>query len=130
MLRTSLRAYRIHDEALVQMRHMSSPNSLQIEVTKVSKHKGKPVTMFFRIRRDEDAREHPHIPKSWIHGAIRLDMTKIFSASFQKWHKLRYDESEQQYTFKHLGGEFSVTGEVIAQADKINTEHFLLNRIP
>jgi len=109
-----------------------SPNSMVLEVTKISKYKGKYITMYFKIRRHQDALPHNHVPYEWISGAIRLDMTRIFSATFQRWYDLRYDQETKLYMFNRTGmdKDYEVVEEIVEAVDKINTELFLLDCKP
>jgi hypothetical protein len=105
---------------------------MDIEILKISKYKGRLVTMYYRIRRKQDAPEHNTISHEWMHGSIRLDMTRIFSAVFQKWYDLRYDASSHEYRFDvtEQDKNYVVVDEVVQEVERINTEYLLLGKEP
>ena len=109
---------------------MIEPSKVELEILKVSKYKGRLVTMYFRIHSCSTTQPHTHIPYEWIHGSIRLDMTRMFSATFQRWFDLTYNEADHLYQFYYQGKQYDVVDEIIHAASRINTEHFLLDKIP
>src|ERR1035437_2511513 len=102
-----------------------SGNNVELEVLKINRYKGKPISMSFRIRCTIASARYLNISPTWTEGIIRLDMTRIFSAVFQEWHKLSYDEEEKLYKFNRskVDKNYSVVEELAAAVDKFNTEH-------
>ena len=105
-------------------------NSVLFEILKVTKYRGKPYTLHYRVRKQPTAPPHSNIPYEWIEGRIRLDMSKIFSASFQGWHDLEFDEERREYRFdlsKDRRG-YCVIEEIVLAVEKFNFEYHLLGK--
>ena len=106
---------------------MSDNNGIELKVLKVTRYKGKLISLHYKIRSDSVSSVNYDIPYTWAKGSIRLDMTKIFSATFQKTYRLRYDEETHAYIFMTYKKEkCCVIEDIVRLVEKVNTDYYLL----
>jgi hypothetical protein len=103
-------------------------SEVEIKILKISKYRGKPVVLHFSIR--SISRKSMHIPVEWVKGRIKLNMSRIFSASFQKWFKIEYDLTDKRYQFGHQGEMYQLHEDVVNLIDNINTNYALFGILP
>ena len=97
---------------------------IEVETVKVSKYKNKPIRLYYRIRSDT-GRDYLGASPNWSYGSIRLDLTEFYSATFKASFKLSWKEDKAVFTH-HVNGELEVCDEIVELANRITTEHYLL----
>lgn len=71
--------------------------------------------------------DRSHVPNHWVIGKVKLDKSKIWSASFKKEFDVEYDDVRNAYYFyDHSFKRYRIVDKVMAMVDYVILEKFLL----
>lgn len=102
---------------------------IELEITKISRYKGKPISMYYKIRAKEGTRGN-YVDESyeWQHGSIRLDLTSMYSAALRTRFTLKLNVDGRYEFERGVYGTYQVLDELIEAANRVTTEYYLLGK--